>query len=295
MPPGIDRFEGRFMMRDRFVRSRIWFGANNALGAYDVRSGALLRQKLPVGLDDADGRIHINDALQQADGSLWLGTWGDGMIHFDPATGASSCHAFDSIPPFNGAKNIVFGLARRSADEFYVAAQNGLWVFNEHTHRFRLIAHDPQDAHSLLHGNVLGLLHERDGTLWCCTQSGLSCMAPDQNLFHHAKLGAAYHHNGQVPGINGVVELEDQWLLATDVCGLLLLDKYSGSITDVFPPEPTAQYPYPDYIDIFRCGGDSIEVRSSEGAFLLDPKTWKMRRVLQQALRKHGNVNIDGW
>lgn len=283
------------MMRDGFVRSRIWFGANHALWAYDLRSGALVRQKLPIGLDDAEGRIHINDALQQADGSLWLGTWGDGLIHFDPATGASSCHAFDSIPPFNGAKNIVFGLARRSADEFYVAAHNGLWTFHARTHRFELIAHDPQDAHSLLEGNVLGVFHESNGTLWCCTQSGLSCMAPDQNLFHHAKLGPAFHYNGQVPSINGVVELDDQWLLATDVSGLLLLDKRSGGIKRVFHADRSAQYQYPGYIEMFRCGGDSIELRSSEGAFLLDPKTWKMRHVLQQALQEHGNVNIDGW
>ncbi len=68
MPPGADRFEGRFLMRDHTLLSRIWVGANGGLWTYDLVTGDLLRQELPDGLVDRDGVIHVEDMIGRPDG-----------------------------------------------------------------------------------------------------------------------------------------------------------------------------------------------------------------------------------
>lgn len=67
---------------------------------------------------DNDEVVHIHAIDQDDDGTLWLGTWGDGVMHDQIGKGRAVAYLFDTIPPMNGAKNIIQGMDAELAKEF---------------------------------------------------------------------------------------------------------------------------------------------------------------------------------
>lgn len=293
-PLPVRLFHTSHILRDRSHLRRFWISASGAFYAYDLGSDSLQRVRLNDS-DDPDQGISVNFLTQRSDGAVWLSTWGDGLIRYDPGTDSSRCWLFDTIPPLTGAKNVEFAMAAMNEDEFWVGTHRGLRRFSEQTGFGPLIDHDPEDANSLTGGWVKGVLLDQEGNLWCATQSGLSCMAPGQNRFHSFTFGKAYYRGDQQPGIQATLELGDRFLVATDDLGLFLIDREHGreehlQLLDAKGKKITD----PHVIDMFRCGEGPIELRTGAGAFLLDPASWRIRPVLQRTIARFGQLDMLG-
>nr|MBP9178049.1 histidine kinase [Flavobacteriales bacterium] len=298
-----ERLYCRVIVRDRFDLQRVWMGASGRLLSCHLRTGQLVTSEFQDSIDN-DEVVHIHAIDQDDDGTLWLGTWGDGVMHYDPGKGRAVAYLFDTIPPINGAKNIIQGMARRSAEEFYLGCEDGLRVFNMRTGFSGPIKHNPESAHSLPSGMVTTLMLAPSGDLWICTGNGLSCLSPTMNRFAHVRLGKPFYVGEQWTRLSGVAEVGEDYLLGTDIQGLLRLNKRSRLITHVknTRDEQGRHMDVPNTFDLFRCGDGPIQLRTQNGAFIMDPDSLILRRVLQKTIEKLGRLDglshlcdADGW
>ena len=290
------------IVRDRFIPSRIWLGTPQTLYSYDLGEGSLSDHHFVDGPDPGDD-FSISGIIQDKDSSLWLSSWGDGIIHYHLRDGSAKCYLFDTIPPANGAKNIIQGIARFSEKEFYVACEDGLRIFNMRTGFSRPMKHHAEDAHSLPPGMVSSLLLDPMGDLWICTSKGLSCLSRSLNRFTHLSLGPSFQIAEQRPRLNGVVEDGGSFIVGTDIQGLVRIDQRTNTIQRVkVLDEHGRTTEVPDAYELFRCDQGPIELRTRSGAFLVDPATGQMRRVLRKTIARLGNLDglsflcqANGW
>ncbi len=81
----------------------------------------------------------------------------------------------------------------RSGYLWFGTLGGGLNRYDRRSGRFKVYRHDPADASSLSHDNVLGLFVDHKGTLWAGTEDGLSAFDPATQRFRvYRPQGAAW-------------------------------------------------------------------------------------------------------
>ncbi|WP_300617691.1 EAL domain-containing protein [Dokdonella sp.] len=151
----------------------LWVGTTDGVALFDpVRRSAKF---LPVG--SGLPRIAARALLHARDGSLWIGTYGDGLIRYDPATGAVTQRyrhdAADGTQGGLGSDNVLALLQSRDGG-IWAGTGSGLNRIDPQSREVRLFRNEPRNPRSLA-GNLVRALHEAaDGALWIGTHAGLS-------------------------------------------------------------------------------------------------------------------------
>ena len=114
----------------------LWIGATNGLFRLTPATGEFQNLSSRSGTTDtAVTVIH-----QDADGILWLGTWGQGLIRFDPASQTSTHYqSVDGLPG-----TIVLGILSDAAGNLWLSTNNGLTRFDPASGQFR--TYDTEDG-----------------------------------------------------------------------------------------------------------------------------------------------------
>lgn len=160
----------------RDSRGRVWAGNYlDGLLRYDAAS----QRFVPVALPLPDGRglvREINTIAEGSDGSLWIGTNGNGVCIYNPSTGASSFIVHDPAArsgraqlPGNSIHSILF--TPDSTAVWLGTSDAGLSRLDLKTGEF-----DNYDVSNMRLSNncVFGLCFDRDDTLWVATRLGIN-------------------------------------------------------------------------------------------------------------------------
>ncbi len=102
---------------------------------------ALLGSVLPGNL----GRASV--VFRDAEDTLWIGTAGDGLLHYDDASGSVSRTRFE--PSSNYLRNYVRGLHRDRDGALWVGTHDGLYRADPAAKAFSRLVHDPSDSNSI--------------------------------------------------------------------------------------------------------------------------------------------------
>ncbi|GAB3538410.1 hypothetical protein GCM10027443_33280 [Pontibacter brevis] len=134
------------------------------------------------------------------DGTIWIGTFGGGMDHFDPHANTFTHYVHEPKNPASLSDNFVTAILEDREGVMWVGTHGGLHRFYPESGTFTRYQHNPQDSTSLSHDQVRALYQDRQGTLWVGTGSpwnskpgegGLNRFNPKTGTFtrylHHPK------------------------------------------------------------------------------------------------------------
>ena len=155
----------RIMAFERAGANRLWAATTRGLLLLDTAALTARQVDLP---DRAMPGLRSID--RGADGTLWLGSNGEGLFHYRPDTGRLQRVAGAD----DGRGGLVHAVEVDREGRVWFATSDGLGLHEPTSRRLRWFRHGIEDPASLA-GDLVRSLHEgADGTLWVGTHSGLS-------------------------------------------------------------------------------------------------------------------------
>jgi signal transduction histidine kinase/ligand-binding sensor domain-containing protein len=179
---GLDRYD---QTRDRFTHyegptvmwmhegpsGAFWLATKDGLFQLDRERDELLLI--------AEGYAWKIMVLEDRSGIVWVGSSGDGLERYDPASGEWRRYQHDPDDPSSLADDFVESLYEDAEGRLWVATRGGLDLFDRQTDTF---AHYGT-RQGLAHNGIVGMLADGQGSLWLGTGGGLSRFDPQSETF----------------------------------------------------------------------------------------------------------------
>lgn len=129
---------------------------------------------------------------------IWIGTWMEGLVRFDPSTGESRVYRFDPDDPHSINDNSIFYvLVTRKGDVWIATWANGICRYDEAKDHFVRYTHTPGDASSLTESPISYLHEDSSGSIWITSEvSGVDRLNPETGKIEH------YVHSPDRPSLN---------------------------------------------------------------------------------------------
>lgn len=224
----------RCLYRDS--RGRLWVGSYGGLSRVEVRNGKTHFVSLETA-DTANADPSTSNGLpspfvmdidEDANGDLWVGTWGGGLSRLD-SDGTPVEH-------FRFHHNDVYQVLAATDGLIYVATWGGgLVVFNPQTGTHATYRHDPDDCCSISHDIVYSLFEDRTGIIWIGTNgNGVNKLDPERADFRflHSRLPTNYRlPAGKVRTLYHDRQTGDLFI-AIEGAGLSVRDSESGRVVN---------------------------------------------------------------
>jgi PAS domain S-box-containing protein len=157
-------------------RGILWAGTNDGLNRLDARTGRFTHFRWKSGsLESRWYRV----LAEGADGSIWMGTYTQGLQRLDVRTGEIVAYKYDPKVRGSLSNNRVNALCVDHAGTLWAGTQNGLDRFDRNTGEFTTFGErdgSPNNA-------VEGILEDSAGNLWLSTGNGLSRFDPRARTF----------------------------------------------------------------------------------------------------------------
>ncbi|HET9223468.1 MAG TPA: triple tyrosine motif-containing protein, partial [Roseiflexaceae bacterium] len=123
---------------------------------------------------------HVLEVIEDQEGILWIGTFGDGLNRFDRTTGTFTAYRHDPFNPGSLSQNVVTVLYVDQHGTLWVGTGSGLNRFDRATGSFTRYTTEQGLIDNLIDGIV-----EVDGALWLATLNGLSRLDPQSSTFRN--------------------------------------------------------------------------------------------------------------
>ena len=167
--------------------------------------------------------------IQDAAGILWLAT-SQGLMRFDPESGAWSVSRHDPHDPRSLSHDRVYYLVEEAGGAIWVGTDNGLNLYQPGENRFTVFKNDPAVPTSLSDNFVYYLARDSRDRIWVCTGNGL-------NLVQHREGRIVFQHY-LVPGgersqnfFTSMVEESSRHFWLGSRSGLARFDSQEGTFT----------------------------------------------------------------
>ena len=151
--------------------------------------------------DPADDRSvsSIRKLLVDIDGSMWLGTRGEGVDRFNPELGMATNYRFGDVVDPSRNVNEVYALYRDGEGFLWVGTNDGLVRLDPASGTFDHYTHSEEDATSLSGHRVRAIFEDSQGELWVGTYgAGLNRFDRESSTFEHFR-----HDAGQPTSLSG--------------------------------------------------------------------------------------------
>lgn len=167
------------------------------------------------------GAESVYTLLETADGTIWAGTWGNGLFALTP-DGRELHFTADDQGPLEHP--VVYSLLQDRSGILWVGTNGGgLHKVNPRKRNYLRFAHDPRDPDSLGLGKINVIHRDQAGSLWIAVSNvGLYRYDEDEDLM------IAYRHEPSTPmtlphsNVNAIVDLGRGQLVVGTNSGLAL-------------------------------------------------------------------------
>ena len=215
-------------------RGFMWFGTRDGLNLYDGYSFTVFKNN-KKDKNSLSSNI-IYDIAEDADGFIWVGTWGGGLNRYDRANGKFISYRHDQERPGSLSSDFVNSIFIDSEGFLWVGTDNGgLERFNREDKTFSHFVYDKNNPKSLSQNSVKDIFEDHQHNLWIATaEKGLNHFDRKTNLFSHYR-----HDDGNEKSISSdfvQVIFEDSkhrlWV-GTKGGGLNLFNPLSGEFQNI--------------------------------------------------------------
>ncbi|MDY0109693.1 MAG: two-component regulator propeller domain-containing protein [Candidatus Krumholzibacteria bacterium] len=191
----------------------VWMATYDGLQSWDPQTGrytATWRQ--PGGLFDLGGNPCKSLQIDR-DGTIWVGTWGLGVLQIDPHTGTRRHYRHAAGSNQTITSDTILSLLLDRTGRLWVGTGSGLTRLDPLTGLGVRLT----EKNGLPNNTIYAMSEDASGRIWAGTNFGLICLDPESMDFHHYQakdglqsnefnMGAvALGHSGRmyVGGING--------------------------------------------------------------------------------------------
>lgn len=115
------------------------------------------------------GHIFYTTLFEDSEGTIWAGTWRDGLYYANPRTGQQGMFTHDAHKPNSIGSNRVNRIFEDSRGVIWVATEGGLCHLQASDSAFKRYG----TAHGLPSNLILAILEDADNRLWVTTSKGL--------------------------------------------------------------------------------------------------------------------------
>ncbi len=137
-------------------------------------------ERLPIERDSSLQDPAYKCVLEDREGRVWVGSWGNGVYRYDPKTGESVVFRHQANHPQSLANNMVWDILEDRKGDIWIATHGGLQRFSPQTSRFETFGL----ADGLRHQAIRSLCEDDQGTLWIGTFGGLHRRDSDTSAIH---------------------------------------------------------------------------------------------------------------
>ena len=202
-------------------RGGLWVG-NRAAGLqrYNPDTESFDFFRFDTTITSTDGAV--KSILEDEQGLLWLGTWNNGLYHFDPGTGKSTRYAYDSIQPNSLSGNAVWAILKDSRERLWIGTYGGgLSRLDPRTGTFTTYRHNPDNPQSISHDVAWAICEGRPGHLWIGTNGGgLNAFDPETGVFQRMRHEPGNPYSIGNDAVRAVFQSQDGLLWAGANSGL---------------------------------------------------------------------------
>jgi PAS domain S-box-containing protein len=154
----------------------LWAGTDNGLNRLDARTGRFTVFRPKSGLIESRWYRVLSEG---ADGSIWAGTYTQGLQRLDVRTGEIVEYKNDPKVRGSLSNNRVNALCLDHRRTLWVGTQNGLNRFDRNAGEFTTFG----ERDGLPNNAIEGILEDSAGNLWLSTGNGLSKFDPRAQTF----------------------------------------------------------------------------------------------------------------
>lgn len=206
---------------------RLWVGCNKGLYLFNGDTGNFT----PVALyneyiSDVSGLL-LRSLYLDADNTLWIGTYGAGLIHFSPQKGIIEQYRHDQQVSSSLSNDIVFFIGRDKSGTLWVGTNRGLSRFSQDSQGFVSYLYDVDNPLGISSNRVDSFCEDASGCLWFGTNDGgISCFNPVTELFTTYTKADGLSSNK----IIGITDADDGYLWIAAPKYLNLFDIAHGTV-----------------------------------------------------------------
>ena len=153
---------------------KLWVSSNRGLFLVDAAAGRATRVPVirPDGSEESD--IYLRSMARARDGSLWVGSFASGLLHYRPSSGEWRAFRHEPDNPSSLSHPLVNCVFEDARGRIWVGTLNGLNLLDPASGTIRRFLHDPANP-ATISGDLVRAVHQSpDGTLWVGTHSGLN-------------------------------------------------------------------------------------------------------------------------
>jgi ligand-binding sensor domain-containing protein len=208
-----------------------WLATHDGLYKFNNGSKEIIPVRAkPVQRDQI--RDDLFGSILADDNGLWLGSWAGGLSYYNIRTNQWSIYKFDMRKTAVATTNIVSDIKYKSKNELWVSSNDkGFGFFNTETHKFYFLGGESSRKNGIPDKLCYHLLQDKQDNIWLSFPLGLLKVRQNDSKFHHTGFPVTRTDNGELWGINSMLEDKaGRWLFTgtSFADGLHITDKRTG-------------------------------------------------------------------
>ena len=215
-------------------KENVWAGSWNG-GIFLLKKGT--KQFINYTIENTNGGLASNSILsfaEDANGTIWIGTFFSGVISYDPSNESFTHHKSEEFSKYGIHTSDIRKILIDSNNNLWIGAANGLYKVRQNTNgQFSIeFLRDKMNSKYQNESNtnhILSIYEGTDGSIWIGTRgSGLCRYDPDKHSFvWYNELYELKDEN-----VSAIIEDEDNNIWMSGNVGIHKLDLEKGNITD---------------------------------------------------------------
>jgi signal transduction histidine kinase/ligand-binding sensor domain-containing protein len=188
------RFSPRFAKPDAVISGllvdrldQVWMQTDDGLYCFNPGNKRLKKVISPGGTTHSLALNPVEPLIEDGEGFIWHGTFGNGVFKIDPATLSFDHYLHNPADPQSLSENSINCVFEdRSGAIWFGTFGAGISILDPLSNRFTLFKSNPFNPNSLISSFVWTVFETSDRTLWFGTNAhGISVYDPDRKVFTH--------------------------------------------------------------------------------------------------------------
>jgi len=166
---------------------QVWMQTNEGLYCFRPSEGLLRKVISPAGVTHSLAINPFKPLLEDGNGFIWCGTFGNGVFRIDPSTLNSDHYLHNPADPQSISENSINCIFEdRSGGLWFGTFGAGISILDPLSNRFTLFKSNPFDPNSLVSSFIWTVFEASDGKIWLGTDAhGISVYDPRRGIFTH--------------------------------------------------------------------------------------------------------------